>query len=217
MVYLCVVCMLSVCVHVLYLQVWFYHHTSGTGRATSSNCDGISVCCLSVCMCYIYRFGFIIIPRVQEEPPLPTVMVYLCVVCVLSVCCLCVHVLYLQVWFYHYTSGTGRAASSNCDGISVCCLCVHVLYLQVCFYHHTSGTGRAASSNCDGISVCCLCVCMCYIYRFGFIIIPRVQEEPPLPTVTVYLCVVCVCACVIFTGLVLSSYLGYRKSHLFQL
>ena len=90
--------------------------------------------------------------------------------------------LYLQVWFYHHTSGTGRATSSNCDGIYVCCLCVHVLYLQVWFYHHTSGTGRAASSNCDGISVCCLCVCMCYIYRFGFIVIPRVQEEPPLPT-----------------------------------
>ena len=60
---------------------------------------------------------------------------------------------------------------------------------------------------------------MCYIYRFGFIIIPRVQEEPPLPTVMVYLCVcvLSVCACVIFTGLVLSSYLGYRKSRLLQL
>ena len=170
----------------VYLQVCFYHHTSGTGRATSSNCDGISVCCLCVvcvCMCYIYRFGFIIIPRVQKEPPLPTVMVYLCVVCVLSVC---VHVLYLQVWFYHHTSGTGGATSSNSDGISLCCLCVHVLYLQVWFYHHTSGTGRATSSNCDGIYVCCLCV-------------------------------VCVCACVIFTGVVLSSYLGYRKSRLLQL
>ena len=35
--------------------------------------------------------------------------------------------------------------------------------------------------------------------------------------ISVCLCVVYVCACVIFTGLVLSSYLGYRKSHLFQL